>query len=53
MTRAGAAADALGSVGAEGFDPGQAEPILAAWARGELTDAQLEQLPAVCCTSAS
>ena len=44
MTRAEAAANALGSVRAEGLDPGRAEPILAAWARGELTDEQLEQL---------
>lgn len=44
MTRAEAAADALGSVRAEGLDPGRAEPILAAWACGELTHPQLEQL---------
>jgi hypothetical protein len=42
-TRAEAAADAVASVRAEGLDPGRAEPLLAAWARGELTDAQLEQ----------
>ena len=42
-TRANAAADALASVRAEGLSPGRAEPLLAAWARGELTDAQLEQ----------
>ena len=42
-TRAEAAADAIASVRAEGLDPGRAEPLLAAWARGELTDAQLEQ----------
>ncbi|MGH2927219.1 MAG: antitoxin VbhA family protein [Solirubrobacteraceae bacterium] len=42
-TRPDAAADALASVRAEGLDPGRAEPLLAAWARGELTDAQLEQ----------
>jgi hypothetical protein len=42
-TRAEAAADALASVRAEGLDPGRAQPLLAAWARGELTDAQLEQ----------
>lgn len=44
MTGAAAAADALGSVRAEGLDLGRAEPILAAGARGELTDAQLEQV---------
>jgi hypothetical protein len=42
-TRAEAAADAVASVRAEGLDPGRAEPLLAAWARGDLTDAQLEQ----------
>ena len=41
--RAKAAADAVGSVRAEGLDPGRAEPLLAAWARGELSDEQLEQ----------
>jgi hypothetical protein len=44
VTRGEAAADALGSVRAEGLDPGRAEPILAAGAREALTDAQLEQL---------
>jgi hypothetical protein len=44
VTRAEAAAAALGSVRAEGLDPGRAEPILAPWARGELTHPQLEQL---------
>jgi hypothetical protein len=43
-TRAEAAADALGSVRAEGLDPGRAEPLLQAWSRGELTDAQLNEL---------
>ena len=43
VTRAQAAADAIGSVRAEGLDPGRAESLLAAWARGELTDEQLEQ----------
>jgi hypothetical protein len=43
-TRAQAAADALGSVRAEGLDPRRAEPLLEAWARGELTDAQLDEL---------
>ena len=43
-TRADAVADALGSVRAEGLDPRRAEPLLDAWARGELTDAQLDEL---------
>jgi len=43
-TRAEAAANAVGSVRAEGLDPGRAEPLLAAWARGELTDEQLDVL---------
>jgi hypothetical protein len=42
-TRADAAANAVASVRAEGLDPGRAESLLAAWARGELTDEQLEQ----------
>ena len=42
VTRAQAAADALASVRAEGLDPGRAEALLAAWVRGDLTDAQLE-----------
>jgi hypothetical protein len=42
VTRAQAAADAIASVRAEGLDPGRAEALLAAWTRGELTDAQLE-----------
>jgi hypothetical protein len=42
-TRAEAAAGAIASVRAEGLDPGRAEPLLAAWARGELTDSELEQ----------
>lgn len=42
-TRAEGAANAIASVRAEGLDPGRAEPLLAAWARGELTDEQLEQ----------
>jgi hypothetical protein len=37
-TRADAAADAIASVRAEGLDSGRAEPLLASWARGELTD---------------
>ena len=43
-SRAQSAADALASVRAEGLDPGRAEPLLAAWKRGELSDEQLEQL---------
>jgi hypothetical protein len=43
VPRAQAAADAIGSVRAEGLNPGRAEPLLAAWVRGELTDEQLEQ----------
>ena len=42
-TRPEAAANAIASVRAEGLDPGRAETLLAAWARGELTDEQLEQ----------
>lgn len=42
-TRPEAAADAIASVRAEGLDPGRAEGVLSAWARGELTDAALEQ----------
>lgn len=42
--RAKAAADALGSARAEGLDPDRAEPVLAAWARGELTDEHLEEI---------
>ena len=41
-TRAQAAAEAIGSVRAEGLDPGRAQPLLAAWARGELSDEQFE-----------
>lgn len=43
-TRASAAANAIASVRAEGLDPGRAEPLLSAWARGELTDEQLSEL---------
>jgi hypothetical protein len=43
-TRAEAAADAIASVRAEGLDPGRAELLLSAWARGDLTDEQLEQV---------
>ena len=44
VTRANAAANAIASVRAEGLDPGRAEPLLAAWARGELTDERLNEL---------
>ncbi|MGO9954458.1 MAG: hypothetical protein ACLP50_00490 [Solirubrobacteraceae bacterium] len=40
--RADAAADAIASVCAEGLDPVRAE--LSVWARGELTDEQLNEL---------
>ena len=42
MTRAQAAENALASVRAEGLDPGVAEALLRRWARGELSDAQLD-----------
>lgn len=42
VSRRQAAADALGSVRAEGLEPGpRAEAVLAAWAAGQLTDDQL------------
>ena len=44
QTYAEAVANALRSVRAEGLDPGRAEPQLAAWARGELTDEQLDEI---------
>ena len=43
VTRAQAAADAVASVRAEGLDPAEAEVLLAAWSRGDITDAQLEE----------
>jgi hypothetical protein len=43
VTRTQAAADAIASVRAEGLDPSRAEMLLAAWARGELTDRELEE----------
>ena len=43
VTRAQAAADAVASVRAEGLDPAEAEVLLAAWARGDLSDEQLEE----------
>jgi hypothetical protein len=43
VTRAQAAADAIASVRAEGLDPARAETLLAAWARGELTNRGLEE----------
>jgi hypothetical protein len=42
VSRADAAADAIASVRAEGLHPGPAEPLLAAWARSELTGSQLD-----------
>ncbi|HEY5427598.1 MAG TPA: hypothetical protein VIK04_00665 [Solirubrobacteraceae bacterium] len=44
ISRSDAAADAIASVRAEGLDPSRAEPLLAAWSRGDLTDAQLNEL---------
>jgi hypothetical protein len=41
-TRAQAAENAVASVRAEGLDPGVAEALLRRWARGELSDAQLD-----------
>jgi len=41
-TRIQAAENALASVRAEGLDPGVAEALLDRWARGELSDAQLD-----------
>lgn len=42
ISRRQATADALGSVRAEGLEPGpRAEALLDRWARGELSDAQL------------
>jgi hypothetical protein len=41
-TLAQAAENALASVRAEGLDPGVAEALLRRWARGELSDAQLD-----------
>ena len=43
VTRAQAAADAVASVRAEGLDPAEAEALLAAWSRGDITDEQLEE----------
>jgi hypothetical protein len=43
VTRAQAAADAIASVRAEGLDPTEAEVLLGAWSRGELSDEQLEE----------
>jgi hypothetical protein len=43
VTRAQAAADAVASVRAEGLDPAEAEVLLAAWSRGDISDEQLEQ----------
>ena len=41
-TRIQAAENALASVRAEGLDPGVAEALLDRWARGEFSDAQLD-----------
>lgn len=43
VTRAQAAADAIASVRAEGLEPGDAETLLAAWTRGDISDEQLEE----------
>jgi hypothetical protein len=43
VSRAQAAADAIASLRAEGLEPERAEPLLEAWSRGQLTDAQLEE----------
>ena len=40
-TRVQATENALASVRVEGLDPGVAEALLGRWARGELSDAQL------------
>lgn len=42
-TRLQAAENALASVRAEGLDPGVAEQLLDGWARGEISDAQLDE----------
>ena len=41
--RAQAAEQALASARLEGLDPTPVEPVLRAWAQGELTDAQLQE----------
>jgi len=43
VTRAQAAADAVASVRAEGLDPAEAEVLLAAWSRRDISDEQLEE----------
>jgi len=43
VTRAQAAADAVASVRAEGLDPAEAEVLLSAWSRGDISDEQLEE----------
>ena len=43
VTRAQAAAAAVASVRAEGLDPAEAEVLLAAWSRGDISDEQLEE----------
>ena len=41
--RVTAVEQALASTRLEGLDPSEIEPVLWAWARGELTDAQLQE----------
>lgn len=43
VARAQAAADAIASVRVEGLDPAEAEVLLSAWSRGEISDEQLEE----------
>jgi hypothetical protein len=43
MSRKQAVAQALRSTRLEGLDPGDAEPILMTWARGELSHEQLAE----------
>lgn len=43
VTREQATANALASVRAEGLDPSVAEPLLERWARGEISDEQLNE----------
>lgn len=43
VTRAQATTDAVASVRAEGLDPAEAEVLLAAWTRGDISDEQLEK----------
>ena len=43
VTRTQAAADAIASARAEGLEPIDAEELLAAWAKGDLSHSQLEE----------